>query len=94
MAIILRDLTSGRTACVDTPDAGAVLGALGDRRLGPRLHPQHPLASPITPAATPRSRPRPAPSIVGPAEVTKIAPLDRAVVGGDEVMVGDTTVQA
>ena len=29
-------------------------------------------------------------SIVGPAEVTRIAPLDRAVVGGDEVMVGDT----
>jgi hydroxyacylglutathione hydrolase len=86
---ILRDLTSGRTACVDTPDAGAVLGALTahgwglDFILNTHWHPDHAGGNAEVKAAT-------GAFIVGPAEVAKIAPLDRAVVGGDEVMVGDT----
>ena len=86
---IFRDLTSGRTACVDTPDADAVLGALDsagwglDFILNTHWHADHAGGNAAVKAAT-------GASIVGPAEVTRIAPLDRAIVGGDEVMVGDT----
>ncbi len=89
---ILRDAASGQTACVDTPDADAVLGALKDAGWGLNLilnthwHPDHAGGNAAVKAAT-------GASIVGPAEVTKIAPLDRAVVGGDEVMVGDTAFE-
>ena len=86
---ILRDLATGRTACVDTPDADAVMLALKtagwglDFILNTHWHPDHAGGNAAVKAAT-------GAFIVGPSEVTKIAPLDRAVVGGDEVMVGDT----
>jgi len=86
---IIRDLTSGRTACIDTPDAGAVLAALDvagwglDFILNTHWHPDHAGGNAAVKAAT-------GAVIVGPAEVTKIAPVDRIVAGGDEVMVGDT----
>jgi hydroxyacylglutathione hydrolase len=86
---ILRDLTSGRTACVDTPDADAVLAALDaagwglDFILNTHWHADHAGGNAKVQDAT-------GAFIVGPAEVTRIAPLDRTVVGGDEVMVGDT----
>ena len=51
-----------------------------------------PTGTPTTPAATPRSRRPPAAMIVGPAEVTRIAPLDREVRGGDKVELGETRV--
>jgi hydroxyacylglutathione hydrolase len=86
---IIRDEGSGLTACVDTPDAGAILAAL--RREGWGLdfifnthwHPDHAGGNAQIKAAT-------GAVIVGPAEVTRIAPLDRTVAGGDVVDLGDT----
>ena len=86
---IFRDDASGRTACVDTPDAGAVLAALAeagwglDFILNTHWHPDHAGGNAQVQAAT-------GARIVGPAEVTRIAPLDRAVADGDVVAVGDT----
>ncbi len=89
---ILRDEASGRTACVDTPDATAVLAALEragwglDFILNTHWHPDHAGGNAAVKAAT-------GAVIVGPAEVTKIAPLDREVAGGDTVEVGETRFQ-
>ena len=86
---IFRDEASGRTACVDTPDAGAVLAALEaagwglDIILNTHWHPDHAGGNAQVQAAT-------GATIVGPTEVTRIAPLDRAVSDGDVVDIGDT----
>jgi hydroxyacylglutathione hydrolase len=86
---VIRDEASGQTACIDTPDAGAVLSqltALGwglDFIFNTHWHPDHAGGNAEIQAAT-------GCVIVGPAEVTRIAPLDRTVVGGDEVMLGQT----
>jgi hydroxyacylglutathione hydrolase len=86
---ILRDDASGRTACVDTPDAGAVLGALEsagwglDLILNTHWHPDHAGGNAEIKTVT-------GASIVGPAEVTRIAPLDRTVSDGDVVDLGET----
>jgi hydroxyacylglutathione hydrolase len=86
---ILRDSASGRTACVDTPDAEAVLTALEeagwglDMILNTHWHPDHAGGNGAIKAAT-------GALIVGPEEVRKIAPLDRAVAGGDTVSLGAT----
>ena len=88
---LVRDDASGQTACIDTPDAGAILAALDrEGRLESQLHLQHPLA--------PRPRRRQCDEVkaatgavvIGPAEVTKIAKLDRTVSGGDVVELGET----
>ncbi len=86
---IFRDEASGRTACVDTPDAQAVLAALDDAGWGldfilnTHWHPDHAGGNAQVQAAT-------GAKIVGPAEVTRIAPLDRTVADGDVVEVGET----
>ena len=87
---IIRDEASGKTACIDTPEAGAVLAALKDAGWGldfifnTHWHPDHAGGNAEIKAAT-------GCTIVGPAEVTRIAPLDRTVVGGDVVELGETS---
>lgn len=87
---LVRDEATGETACIDTPDAAAVLREVG--RTGWRLthilnthwHPDHAGGNAAVQAAT-------GALIVGPAEVRRIAPLDREVVEGDEVRLGETS---
>lgn len=84
------DEASGLAACVDTPESGTILRELD--RLGWRLalilnthwHPDHAGGNEEIKAAT-------GATVVGPAEVRRIAPLDREVGDGDEVKLGETT---
>ena len=86
---LARDEASGRTACIDTPDAAAILTEL--RTAGWKLdfifnthwHPDHAGGNKEVKAAT-------GASVIGPAEVARIAPLDRVVAGGDIVDLGET----
>jgi hydroxyacylglutathione hydrolase len=86
---LARDDATGQTACIDTPDAGAILREL--KKLGWTLslvlnthwHPDHAGGNAEVVAAT-------GAKVVGPAEVTRIATLDREVTGGDTVMLGET----
>jgi len=86
---IIRDDASGLTACIDTPDVDAILAALRSEGGGldfifnTHWHPDHAGGNAQIKAAT-------GATIVGPAEVTRIAPLDRTVAGGDTVDLGDT----
>jgi len=89
---LARDEASGLAACVDTPESGAILREL--RQLGWTLalilnthwHPDHAGGNAEVKAAT-------GATIVGPKEVTRIAPLDREVSGGDVVELGETRFQ-
>ena len=86
---LIRDEASGLVACIDTPDAEAIREAL--KRQGWRLdfifnthwHRDHAGGNQALKEAT-------GATIVGPQEVTRIAPLDRAVVGADRVDLGET----
>ena len=86
---LARDEASGLAACIDTPDAAAILRELSG--LGWKLalilnthwHPDHAGGDEEVRAAT-------GATVVGPAEVTRIAKLDREVRGGDHVMLGET----
>lgn len=86
---LIRDEASGLAACVDTPESGAILREL--EKLGWKLalilnthwHPDHAGGNADIKAAT-------GAAIVGPKEVTRIAPLDREVAGGDVVELGQT----
>jgi hydroxyacylglutathione hydrolase len=86
---LVRDDATGLAACIDTPDAGAILRELDS--LGWRLalilnthwHPDHAGGNAEIVAAT-------GAKVIGPAEVTRIAPLDREVSGGDQVELGQT----
>lgn len=86
---IIRDDASGLTACIDTPDVGAILAALKREGWGldfifnTHWHPDHAGGNAEIKAAT-------GAVIVGPDEVTRIAPLDRRVAGGDIVALGET----
>ena len=86
---IIKDKASGLTACIDTPDAEAVLQALKtagwglDMILNTHWHPDHAGGNAAVKAAT-------GATIVGPEEVRRIAPVDRAVAGGDVVSLGET----
>jgi hydroxyacylglutathione hydrolase len=86
---VIRDEASGRTACIDTPDAKAVLSELDragwglDFILNTHWHPDHAGGNAEIKAAT-------GATIVGPAEVTRIAPLDHTVADGDIVDLGET----
>jgi len=86
---VMRDDATGKTACIDTPDAGAVLKELEragwglDFIFNTHWHPDHAGGNAEIQKAT-------GCTIVGPAEVTRIAPLDREVHGGDVVELGQT----
>ena len=86
---LCRDEASGLAACIDTPEAGAILRELKklgwkiDLILNTHWHPDHAGGNAEIKAAT-------GCTIVGPAEVTRISPLDREVRGGDVVMLGET----
>jgi len=86
---LVRDGATGQTACVDTPDAEAILAALDDAGWGLDMilnthwHPDHAGGNAAIKAAT-------GAMIVGPEEVRQIAPVDRAVSGGDKVKLGAT----
>jgi len=87
---LVRDEATGKTATIDTPDADAILRELEasgwgrlDYILNTHWHPDHAGGNARLKAET-------GCEIVGPEEVTRIAPLDRLVRGGDEVMLGET----
>jgi hydroxyacylglutathione hydrolase len=86
---LVRDRASGAVATVDTPDAQAILHALEARGwaldlvMNTHWHPDHAGGNEALKAAT-------GCEIVGPAEVRRIAPLDREVKEGDAVFLGDT----
>jgi hydroxyacylglutathione hydrolase len=87
---LIRDDATGKTACIDTPDAAAILRELKSAGWGldfifnTHWHPDHAGGNAEIKAAT-------GCFIVGPAEVTRIAPLDRTVAGRDLVELGETT---
>jgi len=89
---LVRDEATGKTACIDTPDTAAILRELEDLGwdldmiLNTHWHPDHAGGNADIKAVT-------GCQIVGPAEVTRIAPLDREVSGGDLVELGETTFQ-
>ena len=89
---LIRDEASGKTACIDTPDSGAILRELDDLGweldfiLNTHWHPDHAGGNADIKIMT-------GCTIVGPPEVTRIAPLDREVAGGDTVQLGETTFQ-
>ncbi|KSB89377.1 hydroxyacylglutathione hydrolase [Caulobacter vibrioides] len=86
---LVRDAATGTTACIDTPEADAILLQLEklgwglDFILNTHWHPDHAGGNEAIKAAT-------GAVIVGPQEVTRIAPLDRVVAGGDVVELGQT----
>ena len=89
---LIRDEATGLCAAIDTPDADAVLAAA--KAVGWTLthifnthwHPDHAGGNAAVKAAT-------GAQITGPQEVTRIAPLDRMVSGGETVMLGETALQ-
>ena len=87
---LVRDDATGLAASIDTPDADAVLKAVKDTGwrlaliMNTHWHPDHAGGNAAVKAAT-------GCEIVGPEEVTRIAPLDRPVVEGDEVKLGETS---
>jgi hydroxyacylglutathione hydrolase len=89
---LVRDEASGKTACIDTPESGAILRELEslgwglDYILNTHWHPDHAGGNADIKVVT-------GCEIVGPKEVTRIAPLDREVGGGDVVQLGETTFQ-
>ena len=89
---LIRDEATGKTATVDTPEAAPILAELKklgwglDLILNTHWHQDHAGGNAEIQAAT-------GCTIVGPQEVTRIAPLDREVCGGDEVRLGDTVFQ-
>jgi hydroxyacylglutathione hydrolase len=87
--ILLRDRATGQAATVDTPDASAILAeaeSLGwtlSLILNTHWHPDHAGGNEQIQKVT-------GARIVGPQEVTRIAPLDQPVVDGDKVRLGET----
>jgi hydroxyacylglutathione hydrolase len=86
---LVRDEASGLAAAIDTPDADAVIKALRETGwplaliMNTHWHPDHAGGNTAVKAAT-------GARIVGPEEVTRIAPLDQPLMEGDEVALGDT----
>ncbi|MBV8593540.1 MAG: hydroxyacylglutathione hydrolase, partial [Caulobacteraceae bacterium] len=89
---LVRDAATGATATIDTPDPGAILAALEqsgwtlDFIFNTHWHPDHAGGNAEVKAAT-------GAVVVGPAEVAKIAPIDKVVSGGDRVRLGDTSFE-
>ncbi|MGV9007534.1 MAG: hydroxyacylglutathione hydrolase [Brevundimonas sp.] len=91
--LLVRDEASGRVATIDTPDADGILSALEqqgwgrlDLILNTHWHADHTGGNADLKART-------GCEIVGPAEVGRVAPLDRIVGDGDVVMLGQTPLQ-
>ena len=88
---LLRDNATGETACIDTPDADAIMRELD--RLGWTLsvilnthwHPDHAGGNAALKQAT-------GAVVIGPAEVGAHYPVDRVVVGGDAIALGETPI--
>lgn len=86
---LARDEASGLVACIDTPDAAAILRELEAAGwtlsliLNTHWHPDHAGGNAELKAAT-------GATVVGPAEVSRIAPPDRVVTHGDVVTLGET----
>lgn len=88
-AFLVRDEASGEVACIDTPDAGAILAELD--RLGWPLtyifnthwHPDHAGGNAVIRAKT-------GALVVAPPEVEKSSAIDRVVANGDTVELGAT----
>ena len=89
---LARDTATGLAACIDTPDAGAILRELDklgwklDLILNTHWHPDHAGGNAEIVAAT-------GAKIVGPAEVTRISAIDREVKDGEVVMLGEPRFQ-
>lgn len=86
---LVRDDATGRTACIDTPDADAILREL-DRKgwsldfiLNTHWHSDHAGGNMAVKAAT-------GATIIAPAEVGEHGPVDLLVVDGDIVEMGET----
>lgn len=91
--LLVRDGATGAVATIDTPDADAILAELErsgwgrlDLILNTHWHPDHTQGNARLKAET-------GCEIVGPEEVRKAAPLDRVVVGGDTVRLGETVLE-
>ncbi len=86
---LARDEATGMTACIDTPEAGVILKELQvlgwklDLILNTHWHPDHAGGNAEIKAAT-------GATVIGPAEVERISPLDRKVGDGDVVELGET----
>jgi len=91
-AFLIRDDATGKTACIDTPDAGAILAELKmlgwtlDLILNTHWHPDHAGGNAEIQAATGATS-------VGPSEVGRLVAVDRVVQGGDRVELGETLFQ-
>jgi hydroxyacylglutathione hydrolase len=85
---LVRDEASGRTACIDTPDAQAILSELAqlgwtlDLILNTHWHPDHAGGNAAVKYAT-------GARVIAPPEVEKLSPIDRVVADGDIVELGD-----
>jgi hydroxyacylglutathione hydrolase len=90
---LIRDEATGMVAAVDTPDAEAILADLAasgwgrlDLILNTHWHPDHTGGNERLKAET-------GCEIVGPEEVRRAAPLDRVVVDGDVIRLGETAFE-
>lgn len=90
---LVRDTATGRVATIDTPDAETILAEIEaagwnglDLILNTHWHPDHAGGNARLKAAT-------GCEIVGPAEVARIAPLDRTVSDGETVQLGETSFE-
>lgn len=89
---LIRDDASGLAACIDTPESGAILRELD--KLGWNLalilnthwHPDHAGGNADIKKAT-------GATVIGPAEVERISPVDRVVTGGDRVELGQSVFE-
>ncbi|HEX5379894.1 MAG TPA: hydroxyacylglutathione hydrolase [Phenylobacterium sp.] len=86
---LVRDDATGLAACIDTPDAAAILRELDKTGwklaliLNTHWHPDHAGGNAEIKAAT-------GCTVIGPAEVERLSPVDRKVGGGDVVELGET----
>jgi hydroxyacylglutathione hydrolase len=85
---LVHDPVSAETTCIDTPDADAYLREAAAKGWqitqiwNTHWHPDHAGGNAAIKAAT-------GCTIVAPQEVERIAPIDRVIVDGDTVMLGD-----